>query len=276
MARERFKKRRDENFYWCEEHDDEFPVVVAGAVLTRWGAGEAFDQKERDRMSVHIITAGNARYFQRGNEGLLEAGDIFFAHTGMGQRFESGPAGYVHKRSLFVTGTGIEHMLLTSGLKERDALTLKNPGRVLHLFRVCTNLLRTRERGYVQTCSEAAFSIFLEFINSIRKKYPPDIERVITYVDKHIQEPIDISTIAFVAQRSIRHISRLFQESLGVSPVQFVITRRIAIASNMLVHSTLPIKEIALSLGYEDPLYFSYQFKRITGVSPRQYRKNLH
>ena len=68
------------------------------------------------------------------------------------------------------------------------------------------------------------------------------------------------------------HLRRRFVAKVGVSPIDFVIERRLARARELLETSPLHINEIAASLGYQDPFYFSRQFKRYFGTSPSSYR----
>lgn len=60
---------------------------------------------------------------------------------------------------------------------------------------------------------------------------------------------------------------------MGVSPIQYLINKRIAHAKHLLSTSDMPIAKIATECGYDDPVYFSQVFKRITGYSPTEYRK---
>ena len=56
-----------------------------------------------------------------------------------------------------------------------------------------------------------------------------------------------------------------------MAPAQFLMRYRIGEAAAMLRNTGLAIGEIAASVGFRDPLYFSRVFKRIKGVSPREY-----
>lgn len=72
---------------------------------------------------------------------------------------------------------------------------------------------------------------------------------------------------------STAHLRRLFMERVGMSPISYVTRRRTERAKELLAASPLSVKEIAHSLGYEDPLYFSRQFKRWCGLSPQHWRE---
>lgn len=84
---------------------------------------------------------------------------------------------------------------------------------------------------------------------------------------------LDIRQVARAVGTSVSHLHRLFKEALGTSPLRYAREHLIAQAKDALGSTSLSIQEIAKRLGYDDPLYFSAVFKRITGVSPREYRK---
>ncbi|RKF17995.1 AraC family transcriptional regulator [Alginatibacterium sediminis] len=67
-----------------------------------------------------------------------------------------------------------------------------------------------------------------------------------------------------------------FKKSLGVSPSQYIIHRRVDMACQMLSVSARSISKIADELGYCSQHDFSTQFKRITGTSPKSYRRSMN
>ncbi len=74
---------------------------------------------------------------------------------------------------------------------------------------------------------------------------------------------------------SVSYFTKLFSKTMGISPLQYVINLRMGKAKGMLKKSHLSIKEIAGYVGYDDALHFSGEFKKITGMSPSQYKRTL-
>jgi AraC-like DNA-binding protein len=68
-------------------------------------------------------------------------------------------------------------------------------------------------------------------------------------------------------------LNKLFRKRLGISPVKYRIQRKMDRAKRLLSHTPLSIKEVALRLGYANQLYFSSDFKRACGVSPKEFRR---
>lgn len=70
------------------------------------------------------------------------------------------------------------------------------------------------------------------------------------------------------------HIIRLFKKEYGVTPYNYLLQRKLTQAKMLLENSAMPIRDIALTLGFRDSHYFSNFFKKEVGTSPLKYRKN--
>jgi AraC-like DNA-binding protein len=95
----------------------------------------------------------------------------------------------------------------------------------------------------------------------------------IIYMSEHLDQPLRVSALAALANLSQAHFSVLFKEETGCSPRDYLHLLRIHRACQLLRGSTLNVKEIAASLGYQDQFHFSRQFKAFQGVSPSEYRE---
>ena len=82
-----------------------------------------------------------------------------------------------------------------------------------------------------------------------------------------------MTDIANYVSLSRTYLTTLFQQTLHLSPQQFLMKFRITKASELLINSELAVHTIANSCGYNDPLAFFLSFKKITGLSPLNYRK---
>lgn len=72
------------------------------------------------------------------------------------------------------------------------------------------------------------------------------------------------------------YFRRIFKSRFGVTPQEYIINKRLTQAAWIISGGEyLSIQQVALSVGYRDPLYFSRAFSRRYGVSPAQYAKNM-
>ena len=100
------------------------------------------------------------------------------------------------------------------------------------------------------------------------------ISKAIEYIQKNYQNPILVADIANYVSLSRTYLTTIFQQTMHLSPQQFLLKFRITKASELLMNTTLSINTIAHSCGYTDPLAFSKTFKKVTGLTPTQYRKS--
>jgi len=101
------------------------------------------------------------------------------------------------------------------------------------------------------------------------------IERVITYLHSHISEQISIPDISEKMGCSQTYFRRLFKMRTGRSPLEYLQELRLQHAKSLLKHTSMPIAEIADSVGHEDAFYFSRVFKKACGISPSSFRSSL-
>jgi AraC-like DNA-binding protein len=99
------------------------------------------------------------------------------------------------------------------------------------------------------------------------------LEKIFSYIDQHLTQNIKIPQLAAVHGTSTAHFSRWFSSIVETSPKQYINQKRIDLACKKLLLTDNRIDSIAYQCGYEDPLYFSKSFKRITSLTPRDYRK---
>jgi transcriptional regulator GlxA family with amidase domain len=98
------------------------------------------------------------------------------------------------------------------------------------------------------------------------------IEESIAYMREHLDQPLQAATLAARANLSLSHFFALFKQRTGGTPIDYFIRLRMRRACELLAETTLAVKEVAASLGYEDPFYFSRVFKSVNAVAPTEYR----
>ena len=74
---------------------------------------------------------------------------------------------------------------------------------------------------------------------------------------------------------NIRTLTKSFQDTVDCAPMQFVIQARMKLAKQLLETETMPIYQVAETCGYQCEAYFSSEFKKHFGCSPREYVKRL-
>lgn len=95
------------------------------------------------------------------------------------------------------------------------------------------------------------------------------------YIKENYQNDIRLSEIAQAESINPAYLSRIFSEETGETFSDYLIRYRIQIAKELLHNITVNVSEVAEQVGYNDVKHFSASFKKIVGISPKDYRK-LH
>ncbi|GHT64316.1 hypothetical protein FACS1894110_03710 [Spirochaetia bacterium] len=114
----------------------------------------------------------------------------------------------------------------------------------------------------------------------IRFSDTPDYkQQIITKVEEYIRQNLDkhlsLHEVAEVFNFSPNYLSQLFSKYAGEGFVDFISAMRINAAKEMLARGEGPIYKIAEKLGFENAFYFSKVFKRVEGISPRDFLHKL-
>jgi AraC-like DNA-binding protein len=100
------------------------------------------------------------------------------------------------------------------------------------------------------------------------------IESIISYMKNHLKETVALEDLAATSGYSPSYLNYLFRTSSGYAPIEYFLRMKIQAAAKDIAFSELPIYSIAEAYGIKDAYYFSRLFKRISGISPAQYRKS--
>ena len=155
-------------------------------------------------------------------------------------------------------------------------------GEDLQLTALFNEVLRSLDRGSAYpNLLHASHTLGHLLALAVRHRHeglaemPSSVAKVgqsIVYMSEHLDQPLRVGELAALVNVSPAHFAVLFREATGSSPRDYLHLLRLHRACQLLRGSTLSLKEIAAQLGYEDPFYFSRQFKSLQGVSPSEYR----
>jgi len=98
------------------------------------------------------------------------------------------------------------------------------------------------------------------------------IRKVETFMKTHFARDLPIETLAAEVNMSPRNFIRRFKEATGQVPGRYLQALRISIAKEMLEDGARSIQSIGSAVGYEDIAFFRALFKRLTGMTPAEYR----
>jgi AraC-like DNA-binding protein len=103
---------------------------------------------------------------------------------------------------------------------------------------------------------------------------PPSwLAEAVQRIERSFREPLKVEEVARAVGVEPEHFSRVFRRYRGLSAKRFLSSLRLREGASALVTTSLPISEIALSLGFFDQAHFTRQFKRWAGKPPRAFRR---
>lgn len=99
------------------------------------------------------------------------------------------------------------------------------------------------------------------------------LRRITEWMSEHLADEIDLGQLAAKAELSKFYFQRLFKSAIGSSPARYQVTLRMDAARLLLRETRRSVVDIALEVGYANPSHFASLFRRETGLSPSEYRR---
>ncbi|MDF2924499.1 MAG: DNA-binding protein AraC-type [Paenibacillaceae bacterium] len=99
------------------------------------------------------------------------------------------------------------------------------------------------------------------------------VNRTLSYIHDNYQNQLTLKVLAGNCYCSEPYLSTLFKTKVGTTVIEYINSYRVAKAKELLDVTVLPITVIAFRCGFGDSNYFSRVFRRVVGLSPREYRQ---
>ena len=113
------------------------------------------------------------------------------------------------------------------------------------------------------------------FEGAIEVEYNDFISRAADYIDKNITKDLSVAHLSEALFVSKNYLYKSFKSSWGKTVNEYVSERRIRLAEKLLTETEASAYEIAEAVGIDSYTYFSKLFKRLRGLSPQKYRKEI-
>lgn len=131
---------------------------------------------------------------------------------------------------------------------------------------------------YVNFCFGHLLATFIyanKTSDDLAEESNPVIRRSIDFMNRKLGEKLTLNQISKEAGYSPTYFTTLFKKETNYAPLTYFSHLKIVKACEFLDYTRIKIKEISFTLGYTDPYYFTKDFKKKMGLSPRQYRKRV-
>ncbi|MCQ2982067.1 MAG: AraC family transcriptional regulator [Treponemataceae bacterium] len=161
-----------------------------------------------------------------------------------------------------------EHLLMQNAI---------HPANLLTTMRTLTNQIETWPRN--EDPSALLMIIVREYCQLVRnysfEGYSHMVRSAIHYITLHYADTLSLEIIADEFEKNPAYLSRQFHEETGKTVTDFIHETRIQQAKNLFDTTEVSIGDIASAVGIHDYSYFAKLFKKVTGVSPTEYRRGV-
>lgn len=212
------------------------------------------------------------------------------------------------KKLLFIIKEGrVEDLQELSNIKEEETASILSRSSYIrsnknHIITLITLVSRAAIDGGLH--EEVAFSLHDRFIQQVEElnrldeirrlagdvlytfaekvkqvkdeRYSKTITTCKDFIYKHIYDVINHNDIANKVELSPKYLSFLFKKEVGMTVSEYIQQTKIDEVKKLLVYSKTPISEICSLLNFNDQSYFTKVFKKVVGITPKQYRERYH
>ena len=158
--------------------------------------------------------------------------------------------------------------------------SVESPATVQYLPRADVQTLEQLKRFYASApflskeLLDALYDLLprILFDRAIRIVHDPLISEIVNFIDGHLQESLSIERLCAKFYISKNHLYEAFRINLGNTVTGYINEHRIFLAKDLLRQSDKPMSEIAEQIGINNYTYFFKLFKKLTGITPTEYR----
>lgn len=151
--------------------------------------------------------------------------------------------------------------------------------RINTLFSRLTRELAARRPGYKLLVKSLFFDLVITIGRFYREREDPSsrvdgtVARALGYIHEHYHEAVSVDGLAELTGLSPGHFGEIFKEKTGTKVLEYLNRVRVDRARSLLEGSNQSITEIARDCGFDDVGYFARVFRRVTGKTPREHRR---
>ncbi|MCR2803458.1 AraC family transcriptional regulator [Paenibacillus soyae] len=261
-------------------------VLFSGESQTK--PGHRLGPKVYEFHLMHLVLSGRGAFTLEGQRRELEAGSTFLIKPGQLITYESDQEEPWQYRWVAFKGSESSELAGLAGFdsSEGQIVKLADFRRTAALYRRIYSVLReSRDSAPIQAAAylQLIMAAYCDASAGERRSTfgsERDNEqlhrRIIHYLSSQYTHPVSIESMAESLGYNRAYLSRAFKQKTGLSPISFLLKLRLDRAKLLLrERPELTVEQVAASVGLQDALYFSKQFRKQHGLSPTAYRKEM-
>lgn len=225
-------------------------------------------------LALELVLSGNLCFKQDGVYDVVNYGELYLIQKAEDSLLKTGPAGYYRKIAIVIQGSLIDSILVAMSLNKKFKVKLSNPGRIEQLMRDIGDLIARKQIEDISHINGLTFEL-LSIIStdaSEKGEMPQELIAAVQLLEANVGKRLSVKELAGAVGCSCATLNRQFNTYYKISPNAYQIKLRMAYAGQLILSSSMMLKEIADRLGYQNQMYFSNDFKKFFKMSPSEYR----
>lgn len=241
-----------------------------------------------DHFLLHTVFEGKGTYTWGGRGYSCGPGDTFVIFPSGLFTYEADVRHPWHYAWVALKGPGVLRQLADVGITpDQPVVSSGEPEELREIYTRLRSSFRQSDHPHLESLEAAGWLtlLFHHFGLANRDLLPRPAAKEPAMIDRQVEQAIRWFQLQYPQQIGIEELSRnlgyhrahlfnAFKARTGLSPKQYLTQVRIEKAKELLAGS-LTVDQIAASVGFNDALYFSRQFKKATGMSPSDYRSAI-
>ncbi len=252
---------------------DDLPLVVNYVGESFCDETFYFKRNKASEYALEYIVSGIGTLNINGQTVYPKKDDIFFLSKNSKHDYYCSSENPWHKIFITFNGDLADQLVkgyLTENVHIYDGTGLGNI--FLNIYKISVNETYDYNERHDRILVEL-MKIFISIKSNGNIKALDLPDTIKKLLDMNLQKPYTITQLSEHLNYTDNHIINVFQQKFGKTPYQYFMQRKLELAKEYLETSQLSVAEIAEQLCYADPQYFATCFKKATGFTPSQYRK---
>lgn len=230
----------------------------------------------RSNHTLFYLSKGNANILLNNQQYTADEGDLIYLSPDSNIKFEF----TVDSEYYWITfgGNSVTELLNKSGICVPNIYRI---GVIPNIYEIICEtyyqLLTPSDNSFLR-CNEMFMRILVSISDNLSSKFQASSNKTINKILPAIQrmhlffhESHSLDYYANLCDMSISSFKHTFKSILGISPQSYLINIRLERAKTLILTTNDSIKDIAYSVGYDDPFYFSRLFTKKYGISPKKF-----
>ncbi len=258
------------------EGDEPFRILLAG--ITYEDPHYQIKRINSTDSIVEYVIAGKGHIELNHRHYTVSKGDMYILPSHTTHHYYADSKEPWQKIWMNVQGRLVDELLTLYGLGNK--VVFQNANGYDYMSKILTLCEDTSLSGY--EINRRASCVLFELICFLAEcekgnqhRVNPEAEKLKAFIDSNLDQKISIRQLSSLIFRSEAQTIRIFKQAYHQTPYEYLLNRRIERATLFLQNTGMPIKEIALRLGFYDEHYFSNLYKKRTGFTPSARRQMI-